>query len=405
MFIYSQDITYMVTSMKESIDIEKMVCDRKARGMEILENGITPKEVGKETWVVPSQNGNGTYNVECHNDEWHCTCPDYEYRAIECKHIHAIRIWRQLKKGFQQAHLTVRQTIPLVEQKLVVSCKFCYSKNITKYGTKNGKQNYFCKDCNRKFVDNIDFENMKYNPQTIALTMDLYFKGVSLRKISHHLKQFYNLNISHKTVYNWIEKYVQVMNEYVNTISPTLGKVWHTDEMMVNVGGTWEYLWNVMDKETRFQLAGVVSKERKVMDARRVFQCAKKNAGGRRPAFMVTDGLQSYKRAVNKEFKTKIKETEHIHKAGFLLKLNNNPVERLNGTIRDREKTMRGLKTEDTPIIDGHRLYYNFIKPHMALDGQTPSEKAGITIEGDENKWLNLMRKAIEYHKGLEVVK
>jgi len=41
---------------------------------------------------------------------------------------------------------------------------------------------------------------------------------------------------------------------------------------------------------------------------------------------------------------------------------------------------MRGLKTEETPIIEGHRLFYNFIKPHEALDGKTPSEKAGIFI-------------------------
>ena len=77
---------------------------------------------------------------------------------------------------------------------------------------------------------------------------------------------------------------------------------------------------------------------------------------------------------------------------------NNNHVERLHGTIREREKTMRGLKIEDTPIVDGNRIYYNFIKPHEGLDGKTPSEKAGITIEGN-NKWLTLMKKSIQYQK------
>ncbi|UCD13919.1 MAG: transposase [Thermoplasmatales archaeon] len=77
---------------------------------------------------------------------------------------------------------------------------------------------------------------------------------------------------------------------------------------------------------------------------------------------------------------------------------NNNHVERLHGTIRQREKVMRALKTEVTPIVEGHRLYYNFIKPHESLDGKTPSEEAGITIEGN-NKWLTLMKKAISYKK------
>jgi transposase-like protein len=244
----------------------------------------------------------------------------------------------------------------------------------------------------------MDFENMKYNPKIIALTLDLYFKGVSLRKISHHLKDFYDLNISYKSVYNWIEKYVGIMNQYVNQIQPEIGEVWHTDEMMIKVDGSWEYLWNVMDEKTRFQLASVVSTERKVHDARMVFQRAKNNCGGRKPKFIVTDGLQSYKHAVNKEFPTNTGETEHLWNVGLQHHPNNNHVERLHGSIRQREKVMRGLKVDDTPIIEGHRLYYNFIKPHEALEGRTPSEEAGITIEG-KDKWLTLMHKAVQYQK------
>lgn len=394
----------MVTDMKQKINVEEMVSSRKARGMEIIENGIQPKEVGKETWIIPSQNGNGTYTVEYDVDEYHCSCPDFFYRGVECKHIQAVKIWRTLKRRFQQEHLRIKQTYH-IEENPVLNCKFCHSPNIMKYGKKNGKQNYMCKDCKRKFVNNIDFENMKYNPKIIALTMDLYFKGVSLRKISHHLKEFHNLNVSHMSIQRWIEKYVGIMNNYVNTFVPEVGNTWHTDEMMVNIGGTWEYLWNVMDKETRFQMASIVSQERKIGDARRVFQNAKKNAGGRKPKYIVTDGLKAYGKAVRKEFHTKIKETIHIKGVGLRHQRNNNPVERLHGTIRDREKTMRGMKIEETPIIDGHRIYYNFIKPHMGLDDKTPSEVAGITIEGNENKWLNLMRKAIEHQKKtMEVV-
>ena len=57
---------------------------------------------------------------------------------------------------------------------------------------------------------------------------------------------------------------------------------------------------------------------------------------------------------------------------------------------------MRGVKIDSTPIIEGHRLYYNFIKPHEALDGRTPSEEAGIMVDG-KDKWLTLMHKAIQY--------
>ena len=59
---------------------------------------------------------------------------------------------------------------------------------------------------------------------------------------------------------------------------------------------------------------------------------------------------------------------------------------------------MRGLKTDNTPIVEGHRLFYNIIKPHESLNGKTPSEQAGITIEGD-NKWLILMKNALRNQK------
>ena len=239
---------------------------------------------------------------------------------------------------------------------------------------------------------------MKYNPKIVALTLDLYFRGLSLRKISNHLKEFYELKVSYMTIYRWIEKYIGIMNEYVNTIQPDIGNVWHADEMYVNIGGTWEYLWNILDEKTRFQLCSVVSTERRVHDARMVFQKAKRNVGGRKPKFIVTDGLHSYKRAINKEFTTNTGETEHLYNVGLQHHPNNNVVERLHGTVREREKTMRCVKKTDSKIIDGHRLYYNFIKPHESLDGRTPSEEAGITLEGD-NKWLTLMYKAVQYQK------
>jgi hypothetical protein len=65
----------------------------------------------------------------------------------------------------------------------------------------------------------------------------------------------------------------------------------------------------------------------------------------------------------------------------------------MNGEIRDREKTMRGLKTDATAILQGYQLFHNYIRPHEALDGKTPSEACGITIEG-KNKWLTLIQNA-----------
>jgi len=73
--------------------------------------------------------------------------------------------------------------------------------------------------------------------------------------------------------------------------------------------------------------------------------------------------------------------------------MNNNKMERFNGKIRDREKVMRGLKKDDAPILTGHQIFRNFIRPHEGLDGKTPAETCGIEVEGN-NKWLTLIKNA-----------
>jgi len=68
-------------------------------------------------------------------------------------------------------------------------------------------------------------------------------------------------------------------------------------------------------------------------------------------------------------------------------------MERMNGEIRDREKTMRGLKKKQTAILQGYQIVLNYIRPHESLESKTPSEACGIAIEG-ENKWLTFIQNA-----------
>jgi hypothetical protein len=77
--------------------------------------------------------------------------------------------------------------------------------------------------------------------------------------------------------------------------------------------------------------------------------------------------------------------------------IHNNKMERMNGEIRDREKVVRGVKKEDSPLITGLQIYHNYVRPHMALDGKTPADLAGIHVEG-KDKWLTLIQNARRSH-------
>jgi hypothetical protein len=73
-------------------------------------------------------------------------------------------------------------------------------------------------------------------------------------------------------------------------------------------------------------------------------------------------------------------------------------MEAFSGTVRSREKVMRSLKREDSPILDGYRIFHNHVRPHTALGGKTPAEACGIEVQG-ENKWLTLIQNATQKTK------
>ena len=52
------------------------------------------------------------------------------------------------------------------------------------------------------------------------------------------------------------------------------------------------------------------------------------------------------------------------------------------------------MKEEIQTITDGLRNYYNFIRPHQSLNGETPAEMAKISLGLGKNKWLSLINKA-----------
>ena len=79
----------------------------------------------------------------------------------------------------------------------------------------------------------------------------------------------------------------------------------------------------------------------------------------------------------------------------FNLEHNNNPIERYNGKIKDRIKSIRsGFKSFDDAkcFMDLRRTIYNYVNPHQELNGKTPAEMAEINLKLGRNKLLNLIR-------------
>jgi transposase-like protein len=243
---------------------------------------------------------------------------------------------------------------------------------------------------------------MKHSPQGITTAMQLYFSGESLRNTARSLRLI-GVQVSYRTVLNWINKYTALMEKYLDKITPQVSDTWRADELFLKVKGNMKYLYAMMDEQTRFWIAQEVAETKYTADVRPLFQLAK-TVAGKSPKTLVSDGAANFHDAYNLEFQTLKLETrtEHIRHVRLQGDYDNNKMERMNGEIRDRERVMRTLERPDSPILAGMQIYHNYVRPHMALDGKTPAEMAGIQVKGD-NKWITIIQNASKNDKPLRM--
>jgi transposase-like protein len=234
---------------------------------------------------------------------------------------------------------------------------------------------------------------MKHNPQGITMAMQLYFSGESLRNTARSLRLI-GVEVSYRTVLNWINKYTGLMEKYLDKITPQVSDTWRADELFLKVRGNMKYLYALMDDQTRFWIAQEVADTKFTADLRPLFKLGK-TVAGKQPKTFITDGAPNFHEAYEKEFYTRklATRTEHIREIAFDGVRHNNKMERMNGELRQREKVMRTLERPDTAILTGMQIYHNYVRPHEALDGKTPADAAGIEVRG-KDKWLTLIQNA-----------
>jgi len=380
---------------------------RLIRALEILARGNQITRISNTYYRVRSQsNPEKFYTVQRSNGRWICDCPDYTYRfsdridvsekfatsfGLTCKHC--LSVSQSIRLRAQVADETIRTAIPTVSFDV---CRFCGSKKLVKRGIRGRVQRFRCMDCGKWVTLNYGFERRHYSAEAITAALDLYFKGVSFRNIADHLKQFFGKKPSPSTVHEWLVSYSQIASRYVGQFKPQVGGFMHVDETKVNINGKLDWLWNLMDADTRFWVSSLITKGRSTEDARAIFQDAKTKLPYR-PIAVIHDGLASYNDAFKKEFyQNKGRQTFEMRSVSIREKGKNNRVERLHNTLKDRTKTQRALDNDESAqvMIDALRIAYNFTRPHMALEGRTPAEAAGFELRLDGNRWQQLIQRA-----------
>lgn len=121
-----------------------------------------------------------------------------------------------------------------------------------------------------------------------------------------------------------------------------------------------------------------------------------KKAKDKKLVVFVSDGFENYKNAFNKLFcySAKLVFGISIKLKKHGVKHNNNPIERYNGDIKDRTKTMRHFGSFEgaKQFLNLRHIIHNFVNPHMELKGRTPAEEAGVDLKLGRIKLLNMIK-------------
>ncbi len=301
-------------------------------------------------------------------------------------------------------------------EKQEIKCSNCKSKEVVKRGyfqtEAHGKQQrYYCKACNKKFIPQTAFYRMRNTPQKITLCIDLFYRGVSTRKVQEHLQAFYPHNSSNVSIYNWIIKYSKLIHGSTGNLKLNVGSEIQVDEIEYHrrkshkkgkKGVAKDWFIDSIDPSTKFMVASNYAKARGHKEIREVVSKAKDRTESQIKT-VTTDGLNAYDKVVKRVFRynNKIGKYNVVHNKVIVSEEEgkfNYPIERLHNNIRQRTKVFRGFHgsiSSANAIMKGFEVYYNFITKHQTI-GCCPYELATNLELTQSNKWLELINLSIQ---------
>ena len=186
-------------------------------------------------------------------------------------------------------------------------CPNCYSSKIIKNGkTKTQKQQYFCKNCNKRFLDFYTYQAYRFgiDNDIIALTKE----GTGIRSIARLLK------ISPTTLL------ARIITIAKNIVQPSIpkGKIYQVDEMRTYVKRKDKLIWIVyaLEKQTKSVVSFNIGRRtnqtlKKVITSLELSEAEK----------IITDKHKNYKFLIRPEIhSTKFRGINHIERKNLTLR-------------------------------------------------------------------------------------
>ena len=227
------------------------------------------------------------------------------------------------------------------------------------------------------------FRRFNSSPEVIRLVVMLYVKyPLSLRNVEDLLFER-GIDICHETVRMWWNRFgplfaSDIRRQRVSKMRGFRQWRWHLDEMYVKLNGEMVYLWRAVDQEGEI-LESFVTKKRDKNAALTFMKKALKRHGS--PTVIVTDGLKSYRAAMNEIGNA---EKQEIGRWA------NNRVENSHLPFRRRERAMlrfRQMKSLQKFASVHANVHNHFNQERHLVDRQTYKARRSAALA----EWQSVM--------------
>jgi transposase-like protein len=309
-------------------------------------------------------------NIAGHNNDQNCLslCDRMCYITHMSRYISSVNNYHDLKEVWEK----IKEKAPFDVVFFEVRCKYCDSREISKYGRYKSIQRWWCKCCKRKFTDNRAPPGMKTPSSMMKSAVSMYYKGVPIITIRKQLKDDYNFYPSESIVHKWI--YRDTVNTLAHTKDhcPKVGNIWRVFESSITIESDKVWILDIVDLKTHFLLASRFSANQNIEDIRMLLESAREKA--QKPPEEIIAKRKYFKgiefvfgpgvRLVN----TKNRQ-DKMHFAEYW-----NFVIRVRRKILSRQKLLKFAQL----TLNGWIFYQNYVVAQKSLKDKTSSQEADI---------------------------
>jgi len=252
--------------------------------------------------------------------------------------------------------------------KLSVSCKYCNSINIVKYGTFQGMQRYFCKNCRRKFADNDAIPKMKTPTWIISLALDSYYNGMPLRTIQREINERHGAYYAQSSIYNWIIRFSTEAVRQAKDFQPAVSDRWLFCCTAVITGCRRFWFLDMFDIDSEYLLASKLSEtgsKQEIINFLETTHTKTRKTLNHPVSIFVPDNISNYE-------SIDIITGKNIVKPYWIVKANKRRIEEHDKLLKKRTGLIRRLNSIDKAkmLNAAWQIHYNF------LNNKTPSKPA-----------------------------